>query len=861
MNSSRHPSFLQKCVGLALVCSMAGNGVLQAQVTLHNSTSHKIASEDEAVVEQAVTEATSRIQKLATTDPAEFATILHNAFGQRLNPNVERDLVQKAAHRQLPLPKRILFVPSKVLAGAAAAYAAENGGVLLINAEFRERSAALPDLITHEWGHHLDAILGPGDAPGEEGQIFLTGVKNSGPILAALQGGLAAFESHDATIEFEGRTITVELGFFDFITKPFKALVNIVKAAVNTVVDTVKSTVSLVKNVVKTVGNAVVGVAQGVASGVMRAVGQTKQADELKAKAESSFKNSFAGLKGAAGDVVNRIAAAGDLYNKAKTELNKVIPHLGTVLDVAVSFTPAGPYAALTKGVTDVKNAYEKGGMGAALKAGAFAGLDVGGSVLGRVASGIKAAKIANAVGRGRSNAVVAKEALSKWDKVKGVVQKGEMLADKVKSTTLESTKLTKGLTQATKGETALGKTLFENWKLTTKAIDVFEKVRKIDTVVRSKDWIPGRDRDANGKLLGTGGSEMEKRFGLAPTPPPPVVTPAVAAADPLAAIKAKAAADAQAAAKAKAAADAEAAKAKALADALAAARLKAAADVQAAAKARGATDAQLAATAKAQADAAKAQAAADAKARVDAAKAQGAANKKAEADADAKLRADVAKLSADAATKAKADAAAQAQADADAKAKAAIVAKTQADAVAKANTDAAVKAQAAADAAKAQADAAKGQADADAKTQAAADAKAKADAAKAQAVADAKAQAAADAKAKADADALTQQKEDAEQVARKARELAQHEKAVADNARKKAAEDDAKAAADAKAVADKLEQQQEEAERAARRAREMGQHEEAMGANARKKAAADAPKEEPAAEAEPPPAGDDPEG
>src|SRR4051812_39360108 len=138
---------------------------------------------DKAVIADALTAATNRVQDLAMSDPDRFAAVLRETLGRQVDRTTEKSLVHQGARRELPLPRRILFVPSRVLGGAAGAYASENGGILFINAGFRTNPVPLRDLITHEWGHHLNALLGNGDTREEKGQVFLTGIKNSGPVL------------------------------------------------------------------------------------------------------------------------------------------------------------------------------------------------------------------------------------------------------------------------------------------------------------------------------------------------------------------------------------------------------------------------------------------------------------------------------------------------------------------------------------------------------------------------------------------------------------------------------------------------------------------------------------------------------
>ena len=259
---------------------------------------------------------------------------------------------------------------------------------------------------------------------------------------------------------------------------PFTHFVeNTIRNIVNTGVDQVKSIVSGVKKAVVAVGNTVQGTAEGLAGTIAYATGNKDLGDKLTRKARDSFSDAGSSFKDVAKDAVDLCASGGNLYNKTSAELDKAVPHLGTAVNIAVSLTPAAPYVAAAKGFADVKNAYENGGMDAALTAGAFAGLDVGGGVLGRVGKGIKVAKVAAAAEKGAE--------------------------------TLPSLAKLSALTKATTGEARVGATLVNNAPRATKYLTYLDTA---NTYVRPKDFIPDRDRAQDGKLVGSGGSNWQDR-------------------------------------------------------------------------------------------------------------------------------------------------------------------------------------------------------------------------------------------------------------------------------------------------------------------------------------------------------------
>jgi len=230
-------------------------------------------------------------------------------------------------------------------------------------------------------------------------------------------------------------------------------IINIGKTVIDTCVEQVKSIVSGTKNLVTAGG-------QIIASALAYATGNKELGDKLANDAASSAKH-------VGNDATDLLASGGNLYNKTAEDLNEVVPHLGTLAGMLVSFTPIGPEVALARGFADVKNAFEKGGMNAALQAAAFAALDVAPGGAGKAAKAAKEARAAE-------NAAGDLAKLSALFKQAGTEAK---VAN-------DATKLNKFL----------------------------DYVDKINKLARPKDFVPGRDRDNDGKLQGSGGSNWENR-------------------------------------------------------------------------------------------------------------------------------------------------------------------------------------------------------------------------------------------------------------------------------------------------------------------------------------------------------------
>jgi len=479
LNVSLNARLIIGCLGLLslLFVALAGSGLSslpfllsQHQASLQSGTSPNI--------DQAVSKSRTRISDFATAAPKSFAAVLHQAFGNKLDTYNSNKLTQQAARGQLPTPRSIVFVPANLLKGAAGAYASEDGGLIFLNEDIRDDTAVLSEVIIHEWAHHLDAILGSDDAQGEEGDIFLRGIRHAGPITSEKLLRLRYSQRGHSTIHFSNKEITIEQGFFDFVAAPF---VFVGKA--------VTDPIGTASSVGKGFANTVVNVGQGIHNAGKGVVNMSS----------SLVTGNF---KGVLGSALNIATAPGNLINKTAVELNEVTPGLGTAANVGVGFTPAALFVASAQGISDTRSGFQNGGLQGGFTALSFAAVDVGMSGVGRANKGLR--------GAGYTKAVKAKPTTF-LGKVKAAPGKG--LSSLKKKTPIIKNLDKYRLTRATKKEIKLGKKLMAPGKeKTLKALTKLDEAPvKLGINLGIKGNIPGRDRDDDGNLLGTGGSTNQQ--------------------------------------------------------------------------------------------------------------------------------------------------------------------------------------------------------------------------------------------------------------------------------------------------------------------------------------------------------------
>jgi len=364
-NTSTNAWFVISLIALIL---LSGSGLLNfsGSFTLPQTNTDSSAALSE--IELATAKASKRISQFATVNPASFTQVLQQSFGTKLNAQAAHELTQKATLGHLPVARTMVFVPTGLLEGASGAYAAQDGGLILLDEGLRHDSAVLSDVILHEWAHHIDASLGPVDAVGEEGDIFLRGIRNTAPLSPSELRQLQLSEHGHRMIIFGGKHIAVEQGFFDFIAAPFNAL----KDFANDPIGTLGKVGEGLVNVVESTGKALIKSGENLVNVV------TKVAE--------------GDLGGALGSALDVATGPGNLLNETAGHLDKIQPGFGTLGNIVLGATPLGPLAAGAMGLADTVNGVKNGGLAGGLKAGLLAAVDIGMSGVGRANKGLRAA-------------------------------------------------------------------------------------------------------------------------------------------------------------------------------------------------------------------------------------------------------------------------------------------------------------------------------------------------------------------------------------------------------------------------------------------------------------------------------------
>jgi hypothetical protein len=452
-------------ISLMILIVLSGSGLLNFSTPLTQAQVNTDASAAPSQIELATSKASKRISDFATANPRAFTQVLQQSFGAKLDAQVALELTQKAALGQLPVARTMVFVPTGLLGGARGAYAAQDGGLILLDEQIRDDSAVLSEVIMHEWAHHLDASLGPVDAAGEEGDIFLRGIRNTAPLGPSELRQLAQAEHGHSTIVFKGQHIAIELFIFeafgalgealgDVLAAPFNAAKDLAEDPVGTlakigegVIDIVESTGNTLINTGKDLVNVVTNVAEG-------------------------------NLVGALGSALNVATGPGNLLNETAAHLDEIQPGFGTLGNIALGATPLGPIAAVSMGLADTVNGAKNGGLAGGLKAGLLAGVDIGMSGVGRANRGLRAAGSKSSPSR-----------------LAALKKKMPILKN------MDNYKLSK----ATPGEIALGKKLMNPGNETI--LNTVKKLNKPQVKypinIGKTLLVRGEDRNSDGVLLG----------------------------------------------------------------------------------------------------------------------------------------------------------------------------------------------------------------------------------------------------------------------------------------------------------------------------------------------------------------------
>ena len=140
-------------------------------------------------------------------DPGAVRTALELALGDRAHTMAGRAAIDAALAGTLERPA-VRFVGAETLGRASGAYAAEGSGTILLDRALLGDPVRLGAVYAEEIAHHVDALVGPGDAAGDEGAIFRAALYGEAPTGAALAALRA--ENDRGTVTVDGRTVAVE---------------------------------------------------------------------------------------------------------------------------------------------------------------------------------------------------------------------------------------------------------------------------------------------------------------------------------------------------------------------------------------------------------------------------------------------------------------------------------------------------------------------------------------------------------------------------------------------------------------------------------------------------------------------------
>ena len=145
-------------------------------------------------------------------DPLALHGAVNDAFAGKADVAALRRMADRIEAGDLPAPGTIRFVEAGALGadnlGAYAADGAGGSGAIYLDERLIGDAALLRATFAEEMGHHVDALLGGGDAAGDEGAIFARRLL-SGPLDAASLDALRSENDH-GRIELGGASSAVE---------------------------------------------------------------------------------------------------------------------------------------------------------------------------------------------------------------------------------------------------------------------------------------------------------------------------------------------------------------------------------------------------------------------------------------------------------------------------------------------------------------------------------------------------------------------------------------------------------------------------------------------------------------------------
>lgn len=149
-------------------------------------------------------------------DSTAFHHLLQQTYGEKYNAGVAETLRSRTLQGDLSYLPDIEFVDPSVLGGNRGAYSQAEHAIYL-NAQLPPLEMALTYL--EEAGHHIDSLMGPEDAAGDEGEVFQRLLMGEDPASVALSR--AKGENDHGIIRNGEKTITVEFrgikGFFSHL--------------------------------------------------------------------------------------------------------------------------------------------------------------------------------------------------------------------------------------------------------------------------------------------------------------------------------------------------------------------------------------------------------------------------------------------------------------------------------------------------------------------------------------------------------------------------------------------------------------------------------------------------------------------
>ena len=154
----------------------------------------------------------SDFQATIDADPLALHGAVNDAFAGKADVAALRGRADRIEAGDLPAPGTIRFVEAGALGadnlGAYAADGAGGSGAIYLDERLIGDAALLRATFVEEMGHHVDALLGGGDAAGDEGAIFARRLP-SGPLDAASLDALRSENDH-GRIELDGASFAVE---------------------------------------------------------------------------------------------------------------------------------------------------------------------------------------------------------------------------------------------------------------------------------------------------------------------------------------------------------------------------------------------------------------------------------------------------------------------------------------------------------------------------------------------------------------------------------------------------------------------------------------------------------------------------